>query len=608
MPNPKLVKRSLLVTLATGLCGLGCSRTPATVGLPDAAVADGGAGGRAGGAADTGVGAAGADGGAAADGASVDPGPTIDPLPDSMTEPGEVPLRPLTRREYTNTVRDLLGVTVTLFTSVESRFPYDQESYESGFLQGGAVSIVDEAQAIMTSAEQIAAAFAPKLPAMLAGTIAVMHDGASPCSPVPAAEPDRETCADAFIMRFGRRAFRRPLSKTEVARYHALYKTERSAEIGASFEEALGDVVAAMLQAPQFLYHHEQGTNAPIKDGAFVSLNAYERASRLSYLFWASMPDEELLAAADADALASTTQIVRQARRLLADERAKDGIAEFHDQWLEIGSLDHPRNPAEQVMLEETRQFVRGVFFAPGTDGTLVTLLTSPASFVDASLAKLYGVAAPAGPGLQPVTLDPLQRPGVLTRAAFLTAKADAVDSNPVLRGDAILRRLLCTELPEPSNIVIPPVPAVDPRWTTRQRYEMHGMQSCAAACHSIIDPLGYAFENYDGTGAYRTIDNGHPVDASGSISLDGGVQLEFRNAIDLVGQLARHERVRQCMATEWLRYMLGRREVSGEAPSQKALADLLRASGDDLRELVVGLTRSRPFTHRTLSPGEVAP
>jgi hypothetical protein len=176
------------------------------------------------------------------------------------------------------------------------------------------------------------------------------------------------------------------------------------------------------------------------------------------------------------------------------------------------------------------------------------------------------------------------------------------------LRGDTILRRLLCLELHEPPDIQIPPLPEPAPGLTTRKRFESHGRQPCAAACHSLIDPLGYAFENYDGTGAYRTIDSGEPVDATGSITLDAGVTITFKNAVDLMGTLAHHDRVRQCLTTQWLRYLLHRREVEGEAPSQQALLEAFRASGDDLRELMVALTRSRAFTHRTLSPGEAAP
>src|SRR6185436_15699119 len=163
----------------------------------------------------------------------------------------------------------------------------------------------------------------------------------------------------------------------------------------------------AMLQSPQFLYHHEVGANGPTAEGSgFVRFDQYELASRLSYLFWASMPDDELLAAADARALSSPAQLVAQARRLLADPKATEGIDDFHLQWLELVGLEQLAKdpiyasysvPVAAAMLEETRQFARGVFLGAGADGKLETLLTSTSSFADVGLARIYGLPAPAG-------------------------------------------------------------------------------------------------------------------------------------------------------------------------------------------------------------------
>jgi hypothetical protein len=133
----------------------------------------------------------------------------------------------------------------------------------------------------------------------------------------------------------------------------------------------------------------------------------------------------------------------------------------------------------------------------------------------------------------------------------------------------------------------------------------MHKQPDCAG-CHNLIDPLGFAFENYDAIGAFRTKDQDKDVDTAGSVNLPSGTSLKFRDAVDLTGQLAKLPEVQTCMATQWMRYMMGRREVDGEKPSLAVLEGLFKSSGFDFRELLVGMTRTRSFTHRSASPGEV--
>jgi hypothetical protein len=578
------------------LLGLGCTGPATTIkGSPDSTGGTGGASGRGGG----------NDAGASDSAPTPPKGPDLPPLPDSTTVPGVAPLRRLTNLEYANTIRDLLGVAAPSPSS-RSRFLADTNAGTSGFNQGYPVARAEDALAFLLSAEEIATTVAQKLSSLL------------PCAPVPATDTEQDACADKFITQFGRRAFRRPLLANEVDKLRALYKAQRSPEAGATFEQAIGDLVTAMVQAPELLYHWELGPNAPIKDGPLVRFNAYELASRLSYLFWASMPDDQLLAAAEAGQLSSPEQIVREARRLLAADRARDAVQDFHWQWLEADGLDEVAkdptftNYAPQVarsMIDESRAFAASVFLGPQANGKLQTLLTSPSSFVDAGLAKIYGVPAPAGAGLQPVTLSASERAGILTRAAFLATKADASDSNPIRRGETLMRRLFCMDLTDPVNVDIPMVPPPMPGVSTRERYEANGTLPCAAACHNaFVDQIGYAFENYDAIGAYRIVDGGKPVNAGGAFTLPSGAAFKFSNAIELTGLLAQSDDVRQCMTTQWLRYLLRRREIATEAPTVQALLGVFRSSGDDLRELMVALARTRTFTHRTLSPGEVSP
>jgi hypothetical protein len=526
------------------------------------------------------------------------PGPGA--LSDDATVPGPALIRRLTRVEYDNTLRDLLGVT----TSFSKDFGQDSEAAGAGFVKGGAITGGDDARDFMGAAARVVEAIAPRLGTLL------------PCSPIPAAAADQDACATRFITQFGRRAFRRPLTEREAGLLHTLYTKQRSPEVSASFEDAMGALVGAMIQAPQFLYHWELGPNAPIKDGNLIRFGAHELASRLSYFFWASMPDEALFAAADANQLANPDQIARQAQRLLADDRARQGLTNFYLQWLEIGPLTQAAKDdtlkdfsptVAQAMMDETRDFVGSVFTGAKGTGTLETLFTSRSTVVDASLAKIYGVTV-SGTGPQPATLNPAQRAGIFTQLAFLTAKADAGDSHPVKRGDAVLRRAFCVELQAPANLMIPPVDDPVPGGaTTRQRFAKHDMSPCAS-CHVFIDPVGFAFENYDAIGAYRTTDQGKPVDATGTVKLPSGTELKFGNAIELAAQLPRLPEVQQCVASQWMRYMLGRREVDGEAPSLKVAEDVFAKSSFSLRELLVALTRTRAFTHRTLSAGKVTP
>jgi hypothetical protein len=159
-----------------------------------------------------------------------------------------------------------------------------------------------------------------------------------------------------------------------------------------------------------------------------------------------------------------------------------------------------------------------------------------------------------------------------------------------------------------PANIIVPPVMDPTPGQTTRERLEAHGKLECAVSCHAFIDPAGFAFENYDAIGAYRTTEGGKPIDAHGSITLRSGESFAFDDAIQFMGQLAESNQVRRCLETQWLRYMLRRREVPTEAPTQQALFEVFRASRWSLRELVLALPLTRTFTHRTPAPGEVMP
>ncbi len=508
---------------------------------------------------------------------------------------GPSPIRRLSRLEYNNTVRDLLDDA----SRPADAFAGDLDAFGAGYVRGGAVSAVDADQ-LMEAAEKVGAAAVKKLPSLL------------PCSPVPSAADAQDKCARDFIARFGRRAFRRPLTAGETDMLAGYYTKVRT-ELRYDFPEAIRMVVQVVLQSPSFLYRWELGPNRPIKEGTLVRFNDHEMASRLSYALWASMPDDALFAAADAGQLKTAADVEKQARRMLADPKAKDMLADFGGQWLVISNLlnvskDQKAYPTfspelARSMEGEAREFLGFVLGSKG-DGKLETLLTAPFSFVDGNLAKVYQLTGVTGTGLRQTPLDATKRAGLFTQTAFLTKHAAAGASHPVLRGKEILERFLCVELPvPPANIPELPPPAANV--STRERFDVHGKAECARACHEQMDPLGFAFEHFDGIGMFRANDGGKPVDASGSIKL-GGATKSFSNAVELTKQLAVAPEVRECATKQFLRYALKRRELPGDAASLAFVAEQFARSGYDMRELLVAVTKSRSFFYRQPAAGEV--
>jgi hypothetical protein len=509
------------------------------------------------------------------------------PLDD---RPGQAPLRRLTKLEYANTIRDLLGAAPGPRELVE-----DQTSQDSGFAAGAPLVVGGDARQFLEASEEIAGRASQDLAALL---------------PCPLPPSDEEGCIGQFITRFGLRAFRRPLSPDESTDYLAVFRRQRQPDIAADFPGAVRTLVAAMLQSPYFLYRWELGT-APVVEGGLIRFNDYELASRLSYFFWASMPDQALFDAAAAGELHDPARLLAQARRLLADRKARDMAADFHLQWLEVSGLAGlMKDPAAfqawspqlaQSMLNETAAFT-GDLMSPTGDGRLETLLTSPRTVVDAPLAHLYGLDGAMGG--KAVTLPP-GRAGILTQASFLAMHANPDEGHPFRRGQRVLSRLLCLELHQPPNPSEPiMLPERAPTDTTREHFAKASDRPCAATCHPVLNPIGFAFENFDAIGGYRTTDVGKTVDASGTVDLSSGTR-GFANAVELSRLLAQAPEVRDCLGRQWLRYLLKRREGSGEARSLATAAAAFGDSSYDLRALMVAFTATRAFTHRTPSPGE---
>jgi Protein of unknown function (DUF1592)/Protein of unknown function (DUF1588)/Protein of unknown function (DUF1595)/Protein of unknown function (DUF1585)/Protein of unknown function (DUF1587) len=515
----------------------------------------------------------------------------LPPNPIDNTQPpgdpnaaGPMPLRRLNNLEYNNTVRDLLGDK----TRPADKFPLDQEE---GFLyrRAGQVASLD-ADRIRQAAESLAgAANATSL---------------APCS------GDETACAKSFVQTFGLKAYRRPLTNDEVTNLMALYQDGRT-KVMLDYAGAIQLLVEGMLQSPGFIYRWELGPNQAVKDATgMIQLGGYEMASRLSYFLWRTMPDQTLFDAAANNKLASDADIEAQISRMLNDDRARQSVAEFFEEWLSLNLVaERPKDAAtypewnadlKAAMDAESRGFVDNAVF--DTDGRFETLLTANYSFVNAPLAAIYDVSA-SGAAAQKTDLDPSQRSGILTQAGFLTLTGATDGSNPVKRGRKVYERVLCGVLPPPPPNVPPPKPA-SAGGTTRQRFSVHDQQACAKGCHTVMDPIGYGFEHYDGIGRYRTKDNGLPVDSASKLTLDGKEQA-FADAVELTKMLAASTDAKGCFVTQWARYAWSRAETDADMASLQSAAAAFTSGNESVKELILGVAKSRSFRYRSPADGE---
>jgi hypothetical protein len=508
--------------------------------------------------------------------------PTIPSAP-GVERPGRTPVRRLTHLEYNNTIRDLLG----LNEDFAGAFAGDEEA---GGFAANTVSPVSEALADQyhAAAEGIAA----KAVAAGLNQLAPCAGGASP-----------DSCAQDFVRNFGRRAFRRPLSNDELARYKQVYTTGAN---GADHAAGVALVLTAMLQSPNFLYLPEHGNKqAAEKDG--LPLDPYETAARLSYFLTSSTPDAALSAAADQGALRTPEQVAAQARRLLSGPQARDSIISFYQQLLEMPNLatvdKDPKlfpqyTPAVRAaMADELAAFASRVTLEG--DGKLETLFSAGFSYPAAALAPIYGLPDAAGAnGTAQVTLPKGQRAGLLTLPAVMAVYAQTDQTRPVGRGFLVADKLLCnTPPPAPDNVPMLPPPA--PNVTTRERLEKHRSDPSCAACHALFDPFGLTFEIYDPIGRYRSSEGNKPVDATGK-GLPNGFA-DVKDATELLPQLAKSDVVRDCLVRQWFRFALGRDDGKDDQATLSAARGAFARADFAVRDLLVGLVTTRGFRYRAL-------
>jgi hypothetical protein len=362
-------------------------------------------------------------------------------------------------------------------------------------------------------------------------------------------------------------------------------------------------LIEAFLRSPAFLYRIESSTDA---SGASIPLSDYEVAQRLSYLFTNSMPDDALLDAARAGQLSRPSDVRSQALRLLSKPTARGAILGFHDQLLDFEKFesispsrrvypDLPETFAEDV-IESSQLFITDLVTAQA--GTFQDLMTSTQAFVNADLARVYGLTGNFGSEFVKVSLPETERRGFFNQLGFLAANSTSINPDPIHRGVFIATRVLCLGIAAPPDGVPPLPPITD--GTNRQVVENHTQSSpVCQACHAtLINPFGFPFENYDASGAYRTADNGAPVDASTSPRIDGAPRA-VRNSLELAEALGESRQAHECFSSHLVEYAFGREKTSLDRTLIGALADA-SLGGASILELLIRIAESPAFMARS--------
>ncbi|HVT95767.1 MAG TPA: DUF1592 domain-containing protein [Bryobacteraceae bacterium] len=494
-----------------------------------------------------------------------------------------VVLRRLTNSQYNNTVRDLLGDQ----TEPANQFP--PEDFVSGFKNQY------DAQNLSPLLEEAYGAAAEKLARNAFRNGDRRH--LISCSPGPA-------CRDQFVREFGRKAFRRPLDPGERSRYVALFGKESTFLAGAQL------VVEAMLQSPNFLFRLDETTNPAWKP--------YAAASRLAYSLWDTTPDSALLDAAARGQLSTPKQMEAAARRMLQDRRAHQAVDEFIAEWLRFdrvlnSSRDRRRYPKFSrelavAMTEEAKLFVSDLIWS---DRNFMDVFSGEYSFVNADLASIYGVPAPAQDFARVSFPPESERAGLLGQTLFLALSAKPDDSSLTGRGLFVREQFLCQHVPPPPagvNTNLAPSSEAHPQ-TNRQRMGEHASNPFCASCHNLIDPIGVGFEKFDAVGARRdqyqlVFYGGHggprrppktvslPMDTKGWVV--GIPDSNFSSPRQLGLILARTPKCQECMVKQYFRYIAGRMETPADAALIRRVTEDFQRSGFRFQELMLSLVRNR--------------
>jgi mono/diheme cytochrome c family protein len=426
------------------------------------------------------------------------------------------------------------------------------------------------------------------------------------CRPAAGATAVAETaCARRILSTLARRAYRRPAIDADVDLLMPFYTAGRSE---AGFDKGIQNALERLLVSPQFLFRieHDPANNRAVPDRAY-SITDLELASRLSFFIWSSIPDDELLDAAIAGKLRTTAGLDQQVRRMLADSRSESLVSNFASQWLYLNDID-AKEPDEilfpdfdetlrTALRKETDLFLDSIL---RENRSVLDLLTANYTFVNERLAKHYGIPNVQGSYFRRVTF-PADNPrgGLLGQGSILTITSYANRTSPVLRGKWVLENLLAAAPPPPPpNVPALKTDAPEPGKTLAMRDAMtqHRANPACAGCHARMDPIGFAMENFDAVGKWRTRDSGNRIDASGEFP--GGVR--FDGPAGLKKALMEHpEQFVSAMTEKLLMYAIGRNLQYYDGP---AVREIVRQAGRNnytFASLVSGVVKSVPFQMR---------
>jgi Protein of unknown function (DUF1592)/Protein of unknown function (DUF1588)/Protein of unknown function (DUF1587)/Protein of unknown function (DUF1585)/Protein of unknown function (DUF1595) len=426
-------------------------------------------------------------------------------------------------------------------------------------------------------------------------------------------------CPRLILSHFARRAFRRPVNPVELQPYLDLYAQARKQ--GSTLDDSVGVALQAILVSPDFLFRIETpasplraqaGTARPASyhpeaqspDPDIQELNDHALASRLSYFLWSTMPDDELMGYADRHLLRRPEVLRAQVQRMLKDSRSQALAGNFAGQWLELRKLesdnpDHDKFPEFDEYLRMSMRQESELFFEDivHNDRSILDFLTSKSTFVNQKLAEFYGIPGVKGTEFRKVSLEGMPRSGILTQASVLTVSSYATRTSPVLRGKWVLENMLNAPIPPPP----PNVPRLNEETvglsaSMRMQMEEHRKNPMCASCHQKMDPIGFAFENYNAIGAWRDKDGKWPIDAVGKLpdgrSFVGALQLEqiYRN---------QPQQFAECVTVKLMTYALGRGLERYDRPTVKGIVKKISANDYRFSDLVLEIVNSMPFQMR---------
>jgi Protein of unknown function (DUF1592)/Protein of unknown function (DUF1588)/Protein of unknown function (DUF1587)/Protein of unknown function (DUF1595)/Protein of unknown function (DUF1585) len=417
----------------------------------------------------------------------------------------------------------------------------------------------------------------------------------------PKSAKDEEACAKRILSTLLRRAWRRPVNDADVTRVLPFYEEARK-ESG--FDAGIEAALSAILVSREFLFRTEHEPKG-LKPGAPYRVSDLELASRLSFFLWSSIPDEELLALAERGELRQPAVLERQTRRMLADASAESLVKNFASQWLHLRNLDSITpdgrlfpdfdDNLRQAMRRETELLFTEIL---RDDRSVLELLRADYAWLNERLAKHYEIPHVYGSHFRRVALGPeTQRGGLLRHGSVLTVTSYATRTSPVIRGKWVLENLIGTPPPPPE----PDVPALDDSQVSeslpiRERLAAHRNKPACASCHEFIDPPGFALENYDAVGRWRTSEAGLPVDNSGG--LPDGSRFHGVGGIE-EGLLARPEIFTAALTEKLLTFALGRGVEPFDGPAVRGVLRAAKADNHRLSAIVISIVNSIPFTMR---------